>query len=198
MERAMFARYLVAASALLAGCAPAGAQELPAGPPVTEILDQCQDKDGWSDPAPPIRLFANVYDVGTCGIVVLLIVGDEGSVLIDSGPAEAVPLVAANIERLGSALTDVRGRNLALTDVAVILTSHEHHDHVGGVAALQRMTGATVMAREAVIHALETGIPDPADPQFALRNTFPAIANVRPIGNGAKVNVGNLELTMHP
>src|SRR6478735_6890849 len=199
MEQAMFVRAAALAAALVAGCAPASAQvELPAGTPLAEFFVQCDQKDGWSDPAPPIRLFANVYDVGTCGIVVLLIVGDEGSVLIDSGPAEAVPLVAANIERLGSALTDVRGRNLALTDVAVILTSHEHHDHVGGVAALQLMTGATVMAREAVIHALETGIPDPADPQFALRNTFPAIANVRPIGNGAKVNVGNLELTMHP
>ena len=35
----------------------------------------CAGKDGWSDPAPPIRLFANVYDVGTCGLVVLLITG---------------------------------------------------------------------------------------------------------------------------
>ena len=62
---------------------------------------QCEDKDGWTDPAPPIRLFANVYDVGTCGIVVLLIACDEGHVLIDTGPAEAAPLVVANIRALG-------------------------------------------------------------------------------------------------
>src|SRR6478735_7751465 len=139
MERAMFARYLVAASALLAGCAPAGAQELPAGPPVTEILDQCQDKDGWSDPAPPVRIFGNVYDVGTCGIVVLLVASNEGHILLDSGPADAVPLVIANIRKLG----------FASEDVEWIVTSHEHHDHVGGLAALQALTGAKVAASAA-------------------------------------------------
>ena len=67
----MFARLPMLAAVLLAGCTPADAQQaLPAGPPVTAILDQCEDKDGWSDPAPPVRIFGNVYDVGTCGIVV--------------------------------------------------------------------------------------------------------------------------------
>src|SRR5690242_855730 len=103
MEQAMFVRYAVLAAALLAGCAPAASAqiELPAGTPLPEFFAQCEDKDGWADSAPPIRLFANVYDVGTCGIVVLLVAGDEGHVLIDSGPAEAAPLVAANIRRLG-------------------------------------------------------------------------------------------------
>src|SRR6187399_3757218 len=118
MEPAMFARSAALAATLLAGCAPAEAQGLPPGPPVTEILDQCQDKDGWSDPAPPVRLFANVYDVGTCGIVVLLVASNDGHIVLDSGPADAVPLVAANIRRLGFALDDVKW----------IVTSHEHHD----------------------------------------------------------------------
>src|SRR6188768_3988520 len=103
----MFGRPFALAGALLAGCAPASAQdELPAGIPLPEFFAQCQDKDGWSDPAPPIRLFANVYDVGTCGIVVLLIASNEGHVLIDSGPAEAAPLVIANIRELGFVTDD--------------------------------------------------------------------------------------------
>src|SRR5688572_23545515 len=127
MEPAMSARFPILALALLAACTPASAQlALPDGPPVTEILDQCDGKDGWSDPAPPVRIFGNVYDVGTCGIVVLLIAGPEGHVLLDGATAEAAPLVAANIEALG----------FRLDDVEWIGTSHEHLDHVGGVAGL--------------------------------------------------------------
>ena len=70
----MSARFALLSGLLAASCTAAPrSPDLPPGPPVTEILDQCQDKDGWSDPAPPVRLFANVYDVGTCGIVVLLV-----------------------------------------------------------------------------------------------------------------------------
>src|SRR6187551_165694 len=109
MEPAMSARSTALAAALLAGCAPASAQvELPAGTPLPEFFVQCDQKDGWTDPAPPIRLFANVYDVGTCGIVVLLLASNKGHVLSDSGPADAAPLVAANIRKLGFALDDGR------------------------------------------------------------------------------------------
>lgn len=183
----MSGRSFALAVALLAGCAPARAQELPEGTPLPEFFAQCEDKDGWSDPAPPIRLYANVYGVGTCGIVSLLVIGDAGSVLIDGGPADAAPLIAANIERLG----------VRLTDVKVILTSHEHHDHVGGVAELQRLTGARVVARAEAKPSLETGTLDPADPQAGLHDPFPAVGNVRVIGDGHKLRIGSLEFTMH-
>ena len=184
----MFARIAAIACALLAACAPARAQDdLPAGTPLTEFFRQCEDKDGWSDPAPPIRLYGNVYDVGTCGIVSLLVVGDEGSVLIDTGPADAAPLVAANIARLG----------LALSDVKVILTGHEHHDHIGGLAELQRLTGARVVARAEQARSLETGTYDPADPQAGLHDPFAAVRNVRVIREGEPLRVGSLEFTMH-
>ncbi len=87
-----------------------------------------------------MRIFANVYDVGTCGIVVLLVASDQGHVLLDVGPADAAPLVAANIRS---------ARLRARATSQWIVTSHEHHDHVGGVAALQRLTGAKVAASAA-------------------------------------------------
>ena len=61
---------------------------------------QCAGKDGWSDP-PPVRLFGNVYDVGTCGITAVLKVGDRGATLIDGATAEAAPMIASNIEQFG-------------------------------------------------------------------------------------------------
>jgi len=184
----MSARLAALAAALLAGCAPASAQvELPAGTPLPAFFAQCEDKDGWADPAPPIRLFGNVYDVGTCGIVSLLIVGDEGDILIDSGPAEAAPLVAANIRALGFALDQVKW----------IVTSHEHHDHVGGVAALQAATGARVAANVAARHQLETGVLDPADPQAGMHDPYPAIRVDRVMRDGETLTLGPLKLTMH-
>jgi metallo-beta-lactamase class B len=183
----MFARSSATAAALLASCTPAGAQELPAGPPVTAILDQCEDKDGWSDPAPPVRIFANVYDVGTCGIVVLLVASNDGHVLIDSGPADAAPLIVANIRELG----------LALEDVAWIVTSHEHYDHVGGVAELQALTGAQVAASAAARRQLETGVVDPSDPQAGLHEPFAGIRVDRVLRDGEQLVLGPLRLTLH-
>ena len=184
----MSARLAALACALLAACAPAVAQDdLPAGTPLTEFFYQCEDKDGWADPAPPIRLFGNVYDVGTCGIVVLLVAGDEGHVLIDSGPVEAAPLVIANIRALG----------FAPHDVDWMVTSHEHHDHVGGVAELQRLTGAKLAASSAAQRQLETGRYDPADPQLGVNDPFPAARVDRVLEDGDELVLGQLRLTMH-
>jgi metallo-beta-lactamase class B len=184
----MSARLPMLVPVLLAACAPAGAQsDLPAGPPVTAILDQCEGKDGWSDPAPPVRIFGNVYDVGTCGIVALLIVSPQGHMLIDGATAEAAPLIAANIEALG----------LRLEDVEWIGTSHEHFDHVGGVAELQRLTGAKVAASAAAKRQLETGILDPSDPQAGMHDPFAAVRVDRVMRDGETLRVGPLELTLH-
>src|SRR4026209_570084 len=54
----------------------------------------CDDSDDWNKPAPPVRIHANTYDVGTCGITSILIVGAQGDILIDGGPEEAAALIA--------------------------------------------------------------------------------------------------------
>ena len=52
----------------------AAAALVAAGPAtIAEHQAACAGKDGWSDPAPPLKIYGNVYDVGTCGIVSLLI-----------------------------------------------------------------------------------------------------------------------------
>ena len=131
---------------------------------VAEHQAACAGKDGWSDPAPPVQVFGNVYDVGTCGIVSLLITGPRGHILLDAATAEAAPSIAANIERLGFKLSDVK----------LIGASHEHFDHVGGVAELQRLTGATVMSMPAAYLTFETGIVNREDPQWGMHKPFPA------------------------
>src|SRR5512147_76163 len=149
----------------LAACAPAPAPTQSATSQVVtpaEWVSACADapegSDGWVVPAPPVRVSGNTYLVGTCGITALLVVTDEGAVLLDSGMPDAAPLIAANIEAVGVRPEDVKW----------LLSSHEHLDHVGATAALQRLTGAQTAALEPARQPLATGEPWPYDPQATI------------------------------
>jgi metallo-beta-lactamase class B len=154
--------------AFAAVCVPGSVHAAPFRPAAFAVHQaRCAGKDGWSDPAPPVKIFGNAYDVGTCGITVMLVVGDRGAVLIDAGPAAAASLIAANIERLG----------LKLSDVKLILSTHEHVDHAGGLAELRRVTGAKTAARAAERAALESGVMASDDPQRdGGMSAFPGVA----------------------
>ena len=175
--------------AFVAISVPVGVHAAPLRPaPFEAHQAQCAGKDGWSDPAPPVRIFGDTYDVGTCGITVVLVAGDRGAVLIDGGPVTAAPLVVANIERLG----------LKLSDVKLILSTHEHGDHAGGLAELRRRTGATTAARAAERASLESGVMVADDPQ---RDDgapkFPGVPVDRILRDGEVVRLGALRLTAH-
>ena len=170
----------LAAAALATAAAPGAAS-------VAEWREACAGKDGWSDPAPPLHVFGNVYDVGTCGITALLVTSPKGHILLDAATAEAAPSIAANIERLGYRLSDVKR----------IGASHEHLDHVGGIAELQRRTGATLMAMPAAFVPLESGIVDPDDPQSGLLAPFPPAQVGMVLSDGFVVRLGPLALTAH-
>ena len=145
----------------------------------------CDGSEDWTKPAPPVRIHANTYLVGTCGISSILIVGDKGDVLIDGGPEQAADLIAANIRALGFRVEDIK----------FILHSHEHFDHVGGIARLQRMSGATLISSVPAKKVLETGSPSADDPQAGSLKPFPPASVGRTIADGQEVRLGNLMLT---
>lgn len=181
---------MLAAAASLAGCAGTVpvTQQTDIGPaPIADHARACGGKEGWSDPAPPVRIYGNLYQVGSCGITVLLLAGSSGHVLIDGGPADIAPQVIANIERLGFAPTDVRW----------IVSSHEHFDHVAALAELKRITGARVAARAPAAKVLETGQADASDPQAARLPGFAQLLVDRTIADGGLIAAGNLRLTAH-
>jgi metallo-beta-lactamase class B len=146
---------------------------------------ECAGSDDWTKPAPPVRIHANTYMVGTCGISSILIVGSDGDILIDGGPEQAADLIAANIRALGYRVQDIR----------FILHSHEHLDHVGGIAQLQRLSGATLISSVPAKKVLETGTPSPDDPQSGSLKPFPPAIVGRTIIDGQEVRLGNLMLT---
>lgn len=150
-----------------------------------DLATACKGRDGWADAAPPARIADGVYDVGTCGITVVLVTTPEGHVLIDAGPAEAASLVAANIERLG----------LRLSDVRFILSGHEHLDHAGGFAELERRIGATLIVRDAARASIESGTVDPADPQWSSLKSFAPAKVGWTVPDGGRVKVGGVVFT---
>ena len=147
----------------------------------------CSDESGWDDPAPPRKVFGNTWYVGTCGITALLITTPKGHILIDGGTETGGKLIEANIRALGFSLRDVRQ----------ILISHEHHDHVGGVAHLQRVTGASVHALPPADAVLRSGKSTREDPQFLELKPMAPVANVQPLKDGQVLQAGDLNLTVH-
>ena len=151
---------------------------------------KCFDCDSWNRQHEPFKVFGNTYYVGVEGISSVLIVGNQGSILVDGALPQSAAIIDANIRKLG----------LKTTDVRMILNSHAHYDHVGGIAALQRFTGATVAASAAGKRAIERGEPTPDDPQYGFgreANAFPAVPNVRAVADGETVRVGDLAVTAH-
>ena len=145
----------------------------------------CKDDDGWDTPAPPVRIHGNAYYVGTCGIAAILITDRAGHVLIDGGTELGADLIADNIRRLGFRIRDVK----------FLLHSHEHFDHVGGIAKLQRLSGATLVASAPAARVFETGAASADDPQAGMHKPFAAASVGRIIRDGEEVRLGDLMLT---
>jgi metallo-beta-lactamase class B len=184
----MFAKYVGALIAAVTLASGTSASEFPLTPTQTQqraLAKACEGRDGWSDAAPPARLFGNSYYIGTCGITVLLITGPDGHIVIDAATEQAVPAILANIRALGF---DPR-------DVKLLLGTHEHVDHMGGLAALKAATGGRLLVREPARGPLETGRVDADDPQHGI------IPGLTPVGvdgilsDGVPVRLGSLRLT---
>ena len=145
----------------------------------------CKGVDDWDAPAPPVRIHGNTYLVGTCGISAILIAGDQGHILIDGGTEKGADLIAENIRALGFRIQDVR----------ILLQSHEHMDHVGGIGRLQQLSGAQVFASADAAKVFTTGAATADDPQAGMHKPFPTARVDRIVKDSELVRLGSLQLT---
>src|SRR5215207_10996155 len=142
-------------------------QRAPALQPDAPIAcDACAE---WNMPRAPFRVFGNTHYVGVAGLSAVLVTSTAGHILLDGGLPQSAALIDRNIRALGFRTEDIR----------LIVTSHAHFDHVGGVAALQRVSAATVAASASSAAALEAGMPSADDPQYAFNDGFPAVKAVK-------------------
>ena len=184
----MSARFALLATLALAGCAPQPAPSpTVAAPTGKDLASACAGRDGWSDAAPPAKIYGNSYYVGTCGISALLIAAPDGLVLIDGATAEAAPGILANIRALGFDPKNIR----------YLLASHEHLDHVGGLKALQDATGATILARREAVATLTSGEPEAIDPQRGAIPPFAGVKVARELKDGETLPIRDIRLTLH-
>lgn len=141
----------------------------------------------WNRPQSPFRIYGNTYYVGPHGLSSILITSNAGHVLIDGGLAESAQQIAANVRSLGFRIEDVK----------LILNSHVHFDHAGGIAELQRMSGARVVASKWSAAVLKTGGVGRADPQYGVQVGIAPVKHVRELRDGETLRVGGIVMTPH-
>jgi metallo-beta-lactamase class B len=141
----------------------------------------------WDAPQEPFKVYGNTYYVGPKGVSVVLITSPAGHILIDGGTAKSPKQIVPHILQLGFKVEDIK----------YILISHEHFDHVGGIAEMQKLSGATVLASATAAAALKAGKSTPNDPQFGILDGFAPVNAVRTVTDGEVIRLGPLTVTTH-
>lgn len=150
-------------------------------------------EQGGQQPAEPFRIAGNLWYVGANDVAAFLITGPDGHIVIDGGYPGTAPMILESIATLG----------FDIADVEVLLNSEPHFDHAGGLAELQRASGAQLWASPASAEVIAAGGDDP-DIILPLRMLFwigllgydaPRVDHV--FDDGDTIRVGPLAVTAH-
>jgi len=149
----------------------------------------CDNCAEWNKPVKPFNVYGNTWYVGVDGLSSLLVTGPQGHILLDGGLPQSAPIIEANIKALGFRIEDVK----------LIVNSHAHWDHAGGIAALQRASGAVVAASRSGALALQSGTNGPDDPQYQADPVVHVakVAKVKVVRDGEILKVGPISVTAH-
>src|ERR1051325_9113278 len=146
-----------------------------------------QNPPDWTKPFPPVRIVGNIYWVGSYDLSTYLITTPQGNILINTGVGDTANQIKANVEKLGFKLADTK----------ILTATHGHFDHVAGLAALKRMTGARVLSSEGDKELLESG----GKADFRFGDTpgarFEPVQVDQTFKDGEKISLGGTELTAH-
>lgn len=149
---------------------------------ITISAQLSETERSWNEPVEPFKIVGNIYYVGASDVTSYLITTPKGHILLDSGFLETVPLIKANLTKLGFKLEDVK----------VLINSHAHYDHAGGIAELQRITKGKLYASEADSKLLARG--GKKDPNFGDKYPFEPVTADRTFRDGWKLKHGGITL----
>jgi metallo-beta-lactamase class B len=130
----------------------------------------------WNAPFPAHRIMDNLYFVGTEALGTFLVTTPEGHILINSDFESTVPAIRAGVESLG----------FKFEDIAIVLGSHAHGDHMEADELVAQLTGAEVMAMAEDVPGLR-----------AMRPGGKEIPIAGVLEDGDRVEVGGTTLTAH-
>ena len=148
---------------------------------------KCPECAVWNAPQAPLRIYGNTYYVGPHGLSSIMVTSDAGHVLMDGALPESAPQIAANIRSLGFRLEDVK----------LIVNTHVHFDHAGGIAELQRLSGARVVASPWSAEVLSKTGSGRGDPQYGSIQRITLVPHVDILRDGETFHVGNISVTAH-
>jgi metallo-beta-lactamase class B len=114
---------------------------------VVAVACLAQGNPDWTRRFPPFRIIGNVYWVGSYDLSSYLITTADGHILINTGIGDTAEQIKSSVEELGFRLADTK----------ILTATHGHFDHVAGLAALKRMTGARLLVSERDKELLESG-----------------------------------------
>ena len=137
----------------------------------------------WNQPVAPFRIIGNLYYVGATEIASFLIATPQGHILLDGGFVETAPQIEQNIAQLGFKLEDVK----------ILLNSHAHFDHAGGLAELKQRTGAKLIASARDSELLRNG--GHGDFRFGDTLTFPPVEVDQIIRDGQSIELDGQKLS---
>jgi metallo-beta-lactamase class B len=138
-----------------------------------------------NQPVAPYRILGNLYYVGASDVTSFLIATPAGLIVLDGGYLETAPQIRANIATLGFALRDVK----------VLLSSHAHADHAGGLEQLRQWTGAWMLASDLDAPLLAAG--GRGDFLFGDTLPYPPVRVDGRVSDGMQVTLGGSTLVAH-
>jgi len=144
-----------------------------------------QATPGDNEPTAPFQIADGLYYVGASDIASYLINTRDGLILIDGGYATTAPQILANLKTLGFAPNQVK----------ILLSTHAHLDHAGGLNQLKRETGALLYASAEDGALMARG----GKGDFFLKDmaAYPPVTPDRVVIDGQTISLGEMKLTAH-